>query len=81
MNIQLIQGEFNAKDALELITQMIHTKIKYHESKISQNSNEEDIKSRESKIKYLQKELFEVRSRISLNKKNIKLDAVIKIEE
>ncbi len=80
MNIQLIQGEFESKDALELVTQMIHTKIKYHENMISQNSNEEDIKNRESKIKHLQKELFELRNTISLNNKNVKLNAVIKID-
>ncbi len=43
MNIQLIQGEFNSNDALELITQLIHVKIKYHENKINANATEEDI--------------------------------------
>lgn len=62
MNIQLIQGNFNAKDAVAIITQMIHVKIKYHESKISNNINEEDIKFRETKIKQLQKDLHEIRN-------------------
>ncbi|HSN07509.1 MAG TPA: hypothetical protein VLS85_00655 [Hanamia sp.] len=62
MNIQLIQGNFNAKDALAIITQMIGVKIKYHESKISSNNTEEDIKFREAKIKRLQKDLFDIRS-------------------
>ena len=79
MNIQLLNGEFSSHDALELITQMIDTKIKYHENRINQNSNEEDIKNRESKIKRLQKELFEVRTTISSKIKNVKMDAVIKI--
>ena len=80
MNIQLIQGEFNSKDALDLITQMVHTKIKYHESKISPQCSEEDMKSRESKIKKLQKELFDLRNMIDDKRGNLKLDAVIKIE-
>lgn len=50
MNIQLIQGEFNSIDTLELINQMLHIEIKYHENKIAANSSEEDIKARESKI-------------------------------
>ena len=54
MNIQLIEGQFNKKEALELITQMIHIKIKFHENKINNNSNEEDVKYRETKIKNLQ---------------------------
>jgi hypothetical protein len=62
MNIQLIQGNFSAKDALEIVTQMIHIKIKLHESKISHNGNEEDIKGREIKIKRLQKDLYDIRN-------------------
>ena len=68
MNIQLIQGEFSQSDALDIITQMIHIKIKYHENKINRDSDEADIKSRENKIKKLQKELFEVRNYISGSK-------------
>lgn len=61
MNIQLIQGNFSAKDTLEIITKMIHVKIKFHENKISSNSNEEDMKIRETKIKQLQKDLYDIR--------------------
>ena len=57
MNIQLIKGQFDPEDAIGIITQMIHVKIKYHENKIHRNSNEEDIKFRENKIKLLQKDL------------------------
>jgi len=81
MNIQLIQGQFNANEAIEIITQMIHVKIKYHENKITGNSNEEDIKSRETKIKRLQKELFEAREIVLSKRKNISIDAVITITE
>mgnify|MGYP000941500100 CR=1 FL=1 len=35
MNIQLIQGEFNPNDAIELIAQLVKTKIMYHENKIN----------------------------------------------
>jgi hypothetical protein len=80
MNIQLILGEFNAQDSLDLLTQMIHIKIKYHENKILSNSSEEDIKSRESKIIRLQKELFELREIIKSKNKNFKIDGTIKIE-
>jgi hypothetical protein len=79
MNIQLIEGEFNPSDALDIITQMIHVKIKYHENKISHLSNEEDIKTREAKIKRLQKELFELRNEILSESGTVKLDATIKM--
>ena len=80
MNIQLIKGEFNAQDALDLITQMLRIKIKYHESKISKHGSEEDVKYRESKIKRLQKELYEIRNSMDEKNGNVKLDAIIKIE-
>jgi hypothetical protein len=79
MNIQLIKGQFKSNDALDLITQMIHTKIKYHENKINFLNNEEDIKSRESKIIRLQKELLDLRNMIGKNKKDLKIEAVITI--
>ena len=80
MNIQLIQGQFNTKDAIDIITQMIHIKLKYHESKISNNANEEDIKFRETKIKQLQKELSGFRNTIVEKGKNVKLNAIVQIE-
>lgn len=80
MNIQLIQGAFNSNDAMELITQMVHVKIKYHENKINSNSNEEDIKTREVKIKRLQKELFELRETIYSKTHMLNVEAIIKIE-
>ena len=80
MNIQLIEGEFNSKDAIELVAQMVDIKIKYHENKVNSLSNEEDIKIRESKIKHLQKELFELRNCIKSNDKNVRVEAIIKIK-
>lgn len=80
MNIQLIQGEFSSSEALELSTEMIHIKIKYHENKIGKIGSEEDIKYRESKIKKLQKELFELREYINSNPKNVQIESTLKIE-
>jgi len=77
MNIQLIEGEFKTSDALDLVTQMIHIKIKYHENKISKSEIEEDIKARERKIKMLQKELFEIRESFSDPTKGVSIKANI----
>jgi hypothetical protein len=35
--------------------------MKFHENNITHNSNEEDIKGRETKIKLLQKDLYDIR--------------------
>jgi hypothetical protein len=80
MIIQLIQGQFSAADALDLITKMMHTKIKYHENKISNTSNEEDIKNREARIKRLQKDLFEIRKHIESKGNKISLQSTIEID-
>ena len=62
--MQLIQGKFSKKDAIEILTQMIHVKIKFHENKIHSQSSEEDIKMRERRIRQLQKDLYEARVKI-----------------
>lgn len=80
MYIQLINTEFSSGDALDIIGQMIQIKIKYHENKIAKNSNEEDIKYREAKIKGLQNELFNLRNSLAGKEGKVKLDATIKIE-
>lgn len=79
MNIQLIQGHFSKKDAIDIITQMIHVKVKYHESKISNSSNEEDIKFGEKKIKQLQQELYETRKFIEQSGSVINLQGEITV--
>jgi hypothetical protein len=64
MNIQLLKGHFSSAEAAELITQMIHVKVRFHESKISNDASEEDVKCRETRIKELQRDLFEFKKQI-----------------
>lgn len=77
MEIQLIEGNFDAKDALDIITKMIHVKIKYHEDKIHESSTEEDINMRETRIKKLQKSLFDVRKYVESKKGKITIQSKI----
>ncbi|MBL7911395.1 MAG: hypothetical protein JNJ41_10105 [Bacteroidia bacterium] len=77
MNIQLIKGDFSPADTIDLITQMIHVKIKYHENKISQQNNQEDTKMREAKIKQLQKDLLDLRNNIGKNSGNVSIESKI----
>lgn len=64
MQVQLIEGNFDAKDALDILTKLIHVKIKFQEDKINESSSEEDINMRETRIKRLQKNLFDIRQHI-----------------
>lgn len=80
MKIQLIEGNFNSKDAIEILTNMIHVKIKYHENKINEIYNEEDINMRETRIKKLQKDLVEIRKHIEKNNGKITIQSSISLE-
>ncbi|MCL6460853.1 MAG: hypothetical protein I4O51_03165 [Flavobacterium micromati] len=80
MTIQLLEGEFDANDAVELITKMIEVKIKFHESKISKSQQEEDIKSRENKIKALQNSLYDARTFLNSKNDSVNINSSLKIE-
>ncbi len=79
MNLQLLKGTFSSKEGIDLITQLAHVKIKYHENKIKDTENIEDIKMRESRIKQIQKDLFEARKHIEANPKGVSLESIIVI--
>ncbi|CAN5792567.1 hypothetical protein BH11BAC3_BH11BAC3_40220 [soil metagenome] len=77
MNIQLIHGQFSTKDAIDIVTQMVNVKIKFHESKIDNSHSEEDIKMREKRIKDLQQNLKDVREHILADSKSITMESAI----
>lgn len=61
MTVQLVTGEFSKIETLNMVTQMFEMRIKFHEDKIMSTHNEEDVKMREKKIKFLQGELAQAR--------------------
>ena len=77
MNIQLMQGQFNTQDAVDIITQLINVKIKFHENKIEANDGEEATKMREKRIKDLQQDLHKAREYILANGKSISIESVV----
>jgi sulfur transfer protein SufE len=80
MIISLLKGSFLPEEAEELITKMVHVKIKYHENKISNDLlNEEDINMREKRIIELQRDLYEMRKQLKREKKRVELAAEIKL--
>lgn len=62
MTVQLVTGEFSKTETIDMITQMFEMRIKFHEDKIMSSHNEEDVKMREKKIKFLQGELAQARN-------------------
>lgn len=78
MKINLLQGDFDKKEALILVTKLIDVKIKHHENSIAALATEEDIKWREQKIKNHQKSLFEFRQFVE-NKDKVNFECEIDI--
>jgi hypothetical protein len=79
VKLQLIEGRFEANEAIEIITRLIQVKIKFHEGKIRNQSSEDDIKMREKRIKQLQKELFEIRQVLGRTDAPVNLESTINI--
>jgi len=79
MKKQLISGHFSSQDALQLITEMIHVKIRFHENKINHLLNEEDIKMREKRIQALQKDLYDIRKEIEKSNGKVELQSELNI--
>ncbi|MGQ3015027.1 MAG: hypothetical protein ACT6QS_15055 [Flavobacteriales bacterium] len=75
-HVQLLQGSFEKEDAITILTKMVDVKIRYHEDKIRQSDNEEDITMRETRIRQLQDQLQEARNHI----KNIPGQVTLKSE-
>ena len=79
MKIRFIQGNFNSKDATDLLILLIHAKIKFHESKININCRENDINMHETAIRQLQKYLFQAKNLIEKQEEEINIQSEILI--
>ena len=79
MNIPLVEGNFSQKEATDIITQLIHINIKFHESKINIYASEEEIKRHEKKVNHLQKYLFEAKKFIEQQTAEIVINSEIQI--
>lgn len=80
MNIQLIDGQFSSAEAAGLVSEFIQVKIKFHEQRIIDAENAEDVKMRETKIKQLQQQLHEFRKQALETKRNVRLNGIIQAD-
>lgn len=80
MQLELIKGTFSEKEALDILTQMVEVKIKFHECKILQHSSEEDIKYRESRLKQLQHQLAAIRNALLQQSEPLQINAIIHLD-
>jgi hypothetical protein len=77
--LQLIQGSFEKEEALDLITELVQVKIRYHENKIGHSENEEDIERREGRIRQLQMDLAKLREEFNQQSNRIAIQSNIEI--
>lgn len=80
MILKLIDGDFTPSETIDLVSQLYQVKIKFHEERINNSYNEEDIKMRERKIKSLQNNLGEAKALLKSGNKNFHIDSTINIE-
>ena len=66
MKIEFINDDFEPKEALDIITKLIHVNIKFHLDKINVSSNKIDIKMHEIRINRLQKHLFDINQHVEI---------------
>lgn len=79
MNIDLIKGSYSPNETLDLVTELVHVKIKYLENKIETSLSEEDIKMRENRIKEIQRDFYELKQSIVNEERAIRLKSTISL--
>jgi hypothetical protein len=67
MEINLINGMFDGRDTIDLISEIVKVKILFLENKINATSSEEEIKMRENRIKQLQNDLKTLKEEVAQN--------------
>ena len=80
MKLQLVNGQFQNAESIDLVSELIKVKIKFLENKISRSDNEEEIKSKEGKIIAMQNNLNELKKHLHNGNKNIRILSEIEID-
>lgn len=81
MDVRIIDGVFSRQEAIDILSEMVRLKIRFHERRIELSSDEEDISHRESRIRELQHELQEARNSILAGEGTVSLGGSVNIEE
>lgn len=79
MNFKIIDGVFSRQEAIDILTEMVTLKIRFHERRIETSSHIEDISHREARIRELQSELREAREKILAGSTSVALGGSVSI--
>lgn len=80
MNIHLKLGQFKPKEAIQIVTEIVHLNIKHQEGLLKKQRRASDIAKSESIIKGLQRSLYEFRRHIEAKGKDVNLDSLIEVK-
>lgn len=80
MSFDLMKGTYSSAEAIELLTELTRVKIRFHERKIENSLNEEDVKMREKRISELQHHLSKIRNTLQQSTNSCSLHAAIHVE-
>lgn len=80
MDVRIIDGVFSRQEAIDILTDMVKLKIRFHERQIELTSDEEDVSHREARIRQLQHELQEARNNIMAGEDSVSLGGSVHIE-
>ena len=80
MFVQLIQDQLNTKESIDVVTEIIHMNIRFHEKKIAESDDIKVIKAHQEQVKHLQKYLFEVRKFVESKATNIDFSATFELQ-
>ena len=81
ITLDLIKGRYSKEEAIEIVTQLIETKIRFNELKIKTLSNEEDISMRERRISELQEDLMRFRNQLLAGGESVHVSTSLKIRQ
>jgi hypothetical protein len=80
MNIHLKLGQFKPKEAIQIVTEIIHLNIKHQEGLLKYQRRASDIARIESIIKGLKKSLYEFKRHIEAKGKDFNLNSLIEMK-
>lgn len=80
-SFNLLSGTYSRDEAIDLLTRIIFTQIKFHESKINAYARGEDISEHRRYIADLQQDLYDIRQVIDKSRDKVSLNSALMVSE
>ncbi len=77
LQLSLLEGVFSRQEALDLLSQLVEVKIRFHEGQMKNLTEVEDLKMREKRIQALQSELNSLREELVQSGQHVALSSKV----